>query len=310
MWAPKAGSAGASGEEATHAFLMRWAGTPTPSPARTPARPLTRADAPAAAGRQDDALHELWRAGDIGAADAALLSNHPRRTAQQEAARAAAMGAALVEHRKDMFLAARALTAAGEAVSVLQLLRFFYGQFKQSDEYKHLSQALKAEQAPRARAFAPRARPPRVRSQKEHPSPSQEEDGFDDFCSVCGLRGLLICCEDCSTVFHLFCVGLTKAIIPRPSPLPPRECPPPTTRSPRVRYRRVSGGAPSAARAAPRRTIRRGTPSATGRLRSARRSVSRRRAAPAPHRCSPRTTADLGKSRRVSATSRCSLFTS
>uniref|UniRef100_A0A7S4FA24 PHD-type domain-containing protein n=1 Tax=Chrysotila carterae TaxID=13221 RepID=A0A7S4FA24_CHRCT len=37
----------------------------------------------------------------------------------------------------------------------------------------------------------------------------EQEDRFDDFCSVCLDRGFLLCCEGCSAAFHLSCVNLS-----------------------------------------------------------------------------------------------------
>lgn len=135
---------------------------------------------------QDAALEALWRHnGWVSSADRVmeeLQASHgfPRRP-QAEAARSAALGAAIICARKDMLRAKRALNASGFGVSIGELQHFFYGTFRQSSEYKMLSAATKAE---------------------------QEADGFDDFCHACGLRGLLICCDGCGAVYHLYCVGL------------------------------------------------------------------------------------------------------
>ena len=61
---------------------------------------------------------------------------HPRkqRTAQQEATRAVLVCRAIVAHRKDMRQVRRALAEKGEQVSVNELLHFFYGTFRHSNE--------------------------------------------------------------------------------------------------------------------------------------------------------------------------------
>ena len=47
--------------------------------------------------------------------------------------------------------------------------------------------------------------------QKEEDVDSTPDDGLDDFCAICGGRGLLLACDTCSSVFHLKCQGL-KAV--------------------------------------------------------------------------------------------------
>jgi len=141
---------------------------------------------------QDEALEKLFGShGDLLAANAAMADILTRRNLprlpQAEVTRSAALGSAIVAHRKDFYRAKCSLSAAGVAVSIGQLQHFFYGQFRYSVENKYLSAARKAE---------------------------AEQDGFDDFCSQCGLPGLLICCDMCSAVYHLPCAGLKPDAVP------------------------------------------------------------------------------------------------
>ena len=69
-------------------------------------------------------------------------------------------------------------------ISLNQLQRFYYAQWRMSGEATWLSEAMALEQ--------------------------ETEDGLDDHCAVCGQRGLLVCCDQCSNVYHLACVKLTE----------------------------------------------------------------------------------------------------
>ena len=147
---------------------------------------------------QEEALAALGQhTNDLPAAERAMLELQSRRglprTAQQEARRAVALSKAIIAHRKNMRSAQRALAAQGEAVSVGDLLRFFYGVFRHSGEYAPLHAVMKVEKANRAQ------------QQEEEGN----DDGLDDYCAVCGDPGLLVACDTCSNVFHLQCSGLT-----------------------------------------------------------------------------------------------------
>ena len=160
-----------------------------------------------AAELQERALRALWeQKGDVAAAEAAMLevqrdAGSRQLTLQQDACLGATLTCAIIEHRKDMWRAQRALARSGVSVSVGELQRFYYAHFRRSAEAKLLSAAMKAE---------------------------AEEDGLDDYCAMCGQRGLLVACDACSNVYHLECVGLKE--VPegewkcphcvRPAPLP------------------------------------------------------------------------------------------
>lgn len=135
---------------------------------------------------QEIALEELFKAqGDVAVASASMRelqeASNLRRLPQAELTRSAALGAAIIAHRKDFYRAKCSLTASGVAISVGQLQHFFYGQFRSSSENKLLSLAKKAE---------------------------HQDDGYADYCELCGLGGFLICCDECSAVYHLRCAGL------------------------------------------------------------------------------------------------------
>ena len=60
------------------------------------------------------------------------------------------------------------------------------------------------------------------------------DDGLEDHCAICHQRGFLICCDQCSAVYHLACVRLTDvpegewkcpACLARPPALPASHLP-------------------------------------------------------------------------------------
>jgi len=60
------------------------------------------------------------------------------------------------------------------------------------------------------------------------------DDGLEDHCAICHQRGFLICCDQCSAVYHLACVRLTDvpegewkcpACLARPPSLPASHLP-------------------------------------------------------------------------------------
>ena len=165
VWAPKANDEEMSA--ARSSYLRRWA----------------------ALGLQERAIHTLYESNDLTAAEEAMAEAHrsegTRRTAQEEVAHASLLSAAIIENRKDMMRARRALAARGKAVSVAELQHFFYGQFRHTIEYRLLKLAMRVEED------------------------LGEDDGLDDVCATCQQRGLLICCDGCQNVYHLHCVGLT-----------------------------------------------------------------------------------------------------
>ena len=165
VWAPKANDEEMSA--ARSSYLRRWA----------------------ALGLQERAVHTLYESNDLTAAEEAMAEAHrsegTRRTAQEEVAHASLLSAAIIENRKDMMRARRALAARGKAVSVAELQHFFYGQFRHTIEYRLLKLAMRVEED------------------------LGEDDGLDDVCATCQQRGLLICCDGCQNVYHLHCVGLT-----------------------------------------------------------------------------------------------------
>ena len=73
-------------------------------------------------------------------------SEGTRRAAQEEVAHASLLSAAIIENRKDMMRARRALAARGKAVSVAELQHFFYGQFRHTIEYRLLKLAMRVEE--------------------------------------------------------------------------------------------------------------------------------------------------------------------
>ena len=165
VWAPKENDEEMSA--ARSSYLRRWA----------------------ALGLQERAVHTLYESNDLTAAEEAMAEAHrsegTRRTAQEEVAHASLLSAAIIENRKDMMRARRALAARGKAVSVAELQHFFYGQFRHTIEYRLLKLAMRVEED------------------------LGEDDGLDDVCATCQQRGLLICCDGCQNVYHLHCVGLT-----------------------------------------------------------------------------------------------------
>ena len=72
----------------------------------------------------------------------------------------------------------------GHEINLNQLQRFYYSQWRISSEATWLSEAMALE--------------------------GETEDGLDDHCAICGQRGLLVCCDACSNVYHLACVKLNE----------------------------------------------------------------------------------------------------
>ena len=45
-------------------------------------------------------------------------------------------------------------------------------------------------------------------SMSEEADTTSEEDEWDEYCSICGKGGQLMCCDGCPRSFHLRCVHL------------------------------------------------------------------------------------------------------
>ena len=161
------------------------------------------------ADREEAALEALWKAGgDVAKAEAAMTAPKPedktvgeKRALTQDAGLGALLTAAIIEHRKDLVRAKKALANRGTAISLNAFQRFYYAHWRRSNEAETLATAMDQEQ--------------------------ETDDGLDDHCAICGQRGLLVCCDACSNVYHLACVRLsevrTTALmrLPRVDPCPP-----------------------------------------------------------------------------------------
>ena len=80
--------------------------------------------------------------------------------------------------------AQKAIIKTGTHITLKTLQRFYYVNFSRSSDAHALSTAMEQE--------------------------AEADDGLDDHCAICGQRGLLVCCDLCSNVYHLACVRLTE----------------------------------------------------------------------------------------------------
>jgi len=140
---------------------------------------------------QEDALEMLWRTGDIHAAEEQLTRMKRKRplsimSLAEYAGLGAGLTAAIIANRRDLTQAHRSLSARGLPVTLNMLQRFYYTQFRRSAEGVQLVTAMEAEM--------------------------ETDDGLEDHCAICLNPGFLICCDECSAVYHPACVKL--AVVP------------------------------------------------------------------------------------------------
>lgn len=148
----------------------------------------------------EEALAALWKVGgDVSTADMAMAHVPQKRERTegfgaagqsvdlallaQDAERGALLTACIIEHRKDLVRAQRAIASKGAPISMKALQQFYYAHFRRSAEAIVLAAQIEQE--------------------------NEMDDGLDDHCAICGQRGLLVCCDQCSNVYHLACVKLT-----------------------------------------------------------------------------------------------------
>ena len=129
----------------------------------------------------------LWHArGELGEAERRMQDCHaaalPGASVAVDASLGALLSSAIIEHRRNLVLAHRALVAKGTPITLSALQRFYYAQWRRLTEAGQICRDMDVEM--------------------------DTDDGLDDHCAICQQRGQLLVCDACSSVYHLACVGL------------------------------------------------------------------------------------------------------
>ena len=124
--------------------------------------------------------------GDADRADGIMKQKHVKGESSlaDDGSRGALFTASIIEHRKDLVLAQKAIASKGTSISMNALQRFYFAHFRRAVETIALDTHMVQEM--------------------------EMDDGLDDHCAICGQRGLLVCCDACSNVYHLSCVKLDQ----------------------------------------------------------------------------------------------------